>query len=1304
MSEDQWYLEALQNYLTTSEWRQVVTVFVKSHCKYFSDIEDYHPQQYIIWKNFQDLAENLLDNTLMSLGGSLDILEKALDKMKNRPSRGPRDEVTKEVIDKLLAFESFPTFAEMMNGACHEVLQEEGLRECDQNSLMRMGFTVSDITSAYDEIGHEANLEDMIMFLSAKVVNAEAEMASVSKKSSKHQKKHQQETGHNDFKESKEAISSSDNAYYDNLPQSSQYSSSYQKFISEANDHYQVKIDPNELNAKFVIADSVLSNYQQTVLLENHQNNDHNRSTTEIQNQDQLLALTRWASEMKSLQSDLDVAFNEDILCSDLTFNHPKGLVEWYFELETLRHAINDSYHHNNNTAVDNPLLISDSELQRMAELDKIAAMGTENEQKLHFLLSKHENIRRDIFKLYQKCNILINTNKMIQRNLIEEVYLLLKEKVKGGNTAHIGYGANWQEYPPEEDFDIWNEPLIQKMLSYDQVGMDIIHFLLELHLLEDEQQMMKQEINQLVGNSPTNRENKGQSSNNGDHKSPFFDESRGTGGEGNGGSGGGGVGGVDHLEGMFNFDEKMLTEMEENHQTNNMDGFDAADAKQNSSSSYNDAKNSSASDFKQLVAEEKQEAKQFERFPVASAVPVTDNKGSELLDSLKTRHRQSLNNLKESLALIKQQQLSNLENRLLMKKKLLTTAKQSVKSREDELFIENEEKEIQQIENSLYNETNNLTLLENSLLDGFKSRCIYELKTGKQIVNNQENPYKPDTVEELLEQIHPDRTAENSNNNNNPSNSNNNSELVKSILEKYEKEKNYLLSALQQQKLKQLNKLQKRLANRQKERNTGAKNTDEDYNNEDREIQAIQQEISFLDEQFSAETANSLHSLHNNLLLTIAGSEMNDNLLLSSFVNATHARKDEMEDDEGKGLDDYLVTDQEKLMKNNFPVINYLNQLNKMKDKYLTASDNLYNTLIQKKVHSNDLLSQRKKKHWENPSAGTGATTVNKEILEEEKIINEEIIGLVDSILLDSYQDHLNDLLEKSNEMSYESYHLSEKLKKISLTGSGKQPQQKNKTTGKKGVEDEDDDDLNERMKIGILNAFEKSKQSYDQRQKNSQLTSKDLLNKRLQQKKDKNNNKFNNEQGGEEEDTLLPVPIIDEDTEVIMEEFLDHFLEPPVKQQQQQQPSPLSKAKSFKSPKKLVVLEEPLSMSMKSLLPGIGGNNSTAGEKNHRITRDMVESSSGAKDWDESHYDSSYNSYSGINKNTTNNLDKDRIRAVHEEKEKQLVRRERETFYSLLYYFNSFLWFSAFRWTVYIRIWSKRGGNWKKGTELHN
>jgi hypothetical protein len=67
------------------------------------------------------------------------------------------------------------------------------------------------------------------------------------------------------------------------------------------------------------------------------------------------------------------------------------------------------------------------------------------------------------------------------------------------------------------------------------------------------------------------------------------------------------------------------------------------------------------------------------------------------------------------------------------------------------------------------------------------------------------------------------------------------------------------------------------------------------------------------------------------------------------------------------------------------------------------------------------------------------------------------------------------------------------EKLKKISLTGSGKQqPQQKNNKTGKKVVEDEDDEDLNERVKIGILNAFEKSKRSDDQRQKNSQLTSK--------------------------------------------------------------------------------------------------------------------------------------------------------------------------------------------------------------------
>jgi hypothetical protein len=80
------------------------------------------------------------------------------------------------------------------------------------------------------------------------------------------------------------------------------------------------------------------------------------------------------------------------------------------------------------------------------------------------------------------------------------------------------------------------------------------------------------------------------------------------------------------------------------------------------------------------------------------------------------------------------------------------------------------------------------------------------------------------------------------------------------------------------------------------------------------------------------------------------------------------------------------------------------------------------------------------------------------------------------------------------------------------------------------------------------------------------------------------------------------------------------------------------------------------------------------------------MVESSSGAKEWDESHYDSSYNSYSGINKNNSNNfdnMDKDRIRAVHEEKEKQLV-KDNNTFFCLSIYFTPFL---SFRWTV--RIW---------------
>jgi Holliday junction resolvasome RuvABC DNA-binding subunit len=159
MSNSEWYLEALQNYLNSSEWRDTIHIFIESHCRYFIQIDDYHPQQYVIWKDFQEIAENLLDNTLSTLGGSIEQLEKALDQVKHKPSKGPRDEVIKDVIDQLLSFSEFSVFASMMNKLCRETIEDEGNaspNDCDQNILMRMGFTVQDITSAYDSIGKKA--------------------------------------------------------------------------------------------------------------------------------------------------------------------------------------------------------------------------------------------------------------------------------------------------------------------------------------------------------------------------------------------------------------------------------------------------------------------------------------------------------------------------------------------------------------------------------------------------------------------------------------------------------------------------------------------------------------------------------------------------------------------------------------------------------------------------------------------------------------------------------------------------------------------------------------------------------------------------------------------------------------------------------------------------------------------------------------------------------------------------------------------------------------------------------------------
>lgn len=80
---------------------------------------------------------------------------------------------------------------------------------------------------------------------------------------------------------------------------------------------------------------------------------------------EQVINLISWAKDMKQFHSDLVYAFDENIPFKLMTEHYGAGLIAWYKDLEVTRSTVDE------NCASSN--VISDKELQRIAELKKIA-------------------------------------------------------------------------------------------------------------------------------------------------------------------------------------------------------------------------------------------------------------------------------------------------------------------------------------------------------------------------------------------------------------------------------------------------------------------------------------------------------------------------------------------------------------------------------------------------------------------------------------------------------------------------------------------------------------------------------------------------------------------------------------------------------------------------------------------------------------------------------------------------------------------------------------------------------------------
>ena len=79
-------LEALYSYLKSADWQEYVASFVKSNCEQFRQYsEEYTHEQYATWKNFQEIAEQVLEGALSEMhnidfGGGMKALEADLDR------------------------------------------------------------------------------------------------------------------------------------------------------------------------------------------------------------------------------------------------------------------------------------------------------------------------------------------------------------------------------------------------------------------------------------------------------------------------------------------------------------------------------------------------------------------------------------------------------------------------------------------------------------------------------------------------------------------------------------------------------------------------------------------------------------------------------------------------------------------------------------------------------------------------------------------------------------------------------------------------------------------------------------------------------------------------------------------------------------------------------------------------------------------------------------------------------------------------------------------------------------------------
>lgn len=100
--------------------------FVDESCALFADDGDddmssFTHAQYGVWHQFKDIVDSCISAVLSDLGGSEEAFAEACENILKEKDKGPRDAAVKDVLRKLLTYDSFESFGYMMKVRCQEL-------------------------------------------------------------------------------------------------------------------------------------------------------------------------------------------------------------------------------------------------------------------------------------------------------------------------------------------------------------------------------------------------------------------------------------------------------------------------------------------------------------------------------------------------------------------------------------------------------------------------------------------------------------------------------------------------------------------------------------------------------------------------------------------------------------------------------------------------------------------------------------------------------------------------------------------------------------------------------------------------------------------------------------------------------------------------------------------------------------------------------------------------------------------------------------------------------------------------------